>query len=764
MKSVPVSLIGCFLLLLRFPLSAQENFYRTDAVREIRIQFSQANWKHLLDSLFLATGDEGRLMGDVVIDGTLLKKVGVRYKGYSSWNSDEVKNPFNIDLDYCLEDQNYQGFTKLKLSNVIHDPSFVREVLSYEIARDYLPAPRANFANLYINDTLIGLYTNVEAVNKTFTENCYGSRDHSFFKGEPEKLEYPFGQNANLAYTHGTDSSGYLPYYKLESDYGWNDLLSLIYTLNLDTLNLESILNIDRTLWMHAFNYVLLNLDSYIAYAQNYYLYWDDNGRFNPILWDLNMSFGSFRESDGSTHFQGLTIDQMKTLDPLEHLYFSISPRPLMTILFRNDQYRKIYLAHMRTIITEHFSDTGYIERARSLQNMIDAYVLQDTNKFYSYEDFRQNLTQTVGGTGSMIEYPGIADLMQARVAYLLAYPGIGNEPEISAVQSTPEHPVLLDTAWIKAVVSNASQVILASRNSGTGPFMTTQMFDDGNHHDAVAGDGWFGAGIPVTGVILQYYMVAENDSAIAFYPPRAENEVYTIYPAVLPGELVMNEIMVSGNELNPDPNGDYDSWIELCNTTGEALSLGGVSLSDPNVNAIRWFFPDTLLPPKSYLIVWADGDTTQDGLHANFTLSETGGELSLFGYDGSTIDHVVFGNQVPGKSIGRYPNGTGSLSFMTPSFSAYNFIGTTPASGFLLYPNPTTDEITLEMKQKAVLPSISIYNLLGQQLYENRNFPSVEKGDGMILHLDVSGLRQGIYYITVTDTGNTYSGKFIKN
>ena len=68
-----------------------------------------------------------------------------------------------IKLDYIKGAQNYEGIDKIKLSNVIQDPSFVREVLSYEIARKYMPAGEANYTNLFINDTLIGLYTNVEA-------------------------------------------------------------------------------------------------------------------------------------------------------------------------------------------------------------------------------------------------------------------------------------------------------------------------------------------------------------------------------------------------------------------------------------------------------------------------------------------------------------------------------------------------------------------------------------------------------------------------
>ena len=52
----------------------------------------------------------------------------------------------------------------------------------------------------------------------------------------------------------------------------------------MDTLNnhpnfINQILNVDRTLWMHAFNYSIINIDSYIGYAQNYYLYEDNAGK-----------------------------------------------------------------------------------------------------------------------------------------------------------------------------------------------------------------------------------------------------------------------------------------------------------------------------------------------------------------------------------------------------------------------------------------------------------------------------------------------------
>ncbi|MFT5819231.1 MAG: spore coat protein CotH [Crocinitomix sp.] len=175
--------------------NAQTDFYEIETIREIKIYFEEDNWDHILDSLY---GDDKqeRLVGDVRIDGILYEAAGIRYKGYSSASADRVKNPLNIKLDFVNKGQNHEGLNKIKLSNVIHDPSFVREVLSYEIARKYMPASQANYANVYINDVLIGLYTNVESVEEAFLENHFESSINAFFKGNPETLDLD-GENSN---------------------------------------------------------------------------------------------------------------------------------------------------------------------------------------------------------------------------------------------------------------------------------------------------------------------------------------------------------------------------------------------------------------------------------------------------------------------------------------------------------------------------------------------------------------------------------------
>ena len=64
----------------------------------------------------------------VSINGEVFTNVGVKYKGNSTYKATQVKNPFHIELD-AYQEQDYNGYTDIKLSNVANDPSFLREVL-----------------------------------------------------------------------------------------------------------------------------------------------------------------------------------------------------------------------------------------------------------------------------------------------------------------------------------------------------------------------------------------------------------------------------------------------------------------------------------------------------------------------------------------------------------------------------------------------------------------------------------------------------------
>ncbi|MDD4857228.1 MAG: CotH kinase family protein [Candidatus Krumholzibacteria bacterium] len=140
---------------------------------------------------------------------------------------------------------------------------------------------------------------------------------------------------------------------------------------------------------------------------------------------------------------------------------------------------------------------------------------------------------------------------------------------------------------------------------------------------------------------------------------------------------LVINEFMADNGTTMADQNGEFDDWIELYNNSGVAIALGGYFLSD-NTNLTKWVFPDTTIGPGGYLIVWADDDEGQSGLHAGFKLSASGESIYLTDLDTVVVDQVVFGVQTTDLSTGRYPNGTGDFILMNPTFGGPND-GSTP-------------------------------------------------------------------------------------
>ena len=108
-----------------FSTNAQ-TFYDLNTIQTIEITFAQSNWDALLDAA--EPSDAYIEAQSVAINGVTYNTVGVKYKGNSSYNANQVKNPWHIELD-TYTDQNYQGYTDIKLSNLYNDTSFVREIL-----------------------------------------------------------------------------------------------------------------------------------------------------------------------------------------------------------------------------------------------------------------------------------------------------------------------------------------------------------------------------------------------------------------------------------------------------------------------------------------------------------------------------------------------------------------------------------------------------------------------------------------------------------
>jgi len=143
---------------------------------------------------------------------------------------------------------------------------------------------------------------------------------------------------------------------------------------------------------------------------------------------------------------------------------------------------------------------------------------------------------------------------------------------------------------------------------------------------------------------------------------------------------LVINEIMSSNTSFIFDEDGDDSDWIEVYNTTDNAINLLGYFLSDKDDNIERWAFPDMVIEPNQFLLVFASGKNKAIAgkeLHTNFSIKASGEPLLIshlgevvhrvppisleantsYGFqEDGTAPFVVFYNPTPGASNNQAP------------------------------------------------------------------------------------------------------------
>ncbi|RME92897.1 MAG: hypothetical protein D6772_16425 [Bacteroidetes bacterium] len=523
-----LAILGLFCASLAF---GQDHFFATDQMPEIRLRVEADNWRYLLDSLRY-NGTE-YLEVDLTVDGTVLPQVGVRYLVDRSFTPGSARNGLVIDLQAFGKDQQYAGHRRIQLSSALRDPSLMREVIAYEIAGKYFPSPRANFAKVYVNEEYYGLFVNVEAVEEAFLEAAYGDSSGALYYANPaigstpavagcgSKIYGSLQYEANAAcLEHNWD--------QLQGD-SWAPIHQLTKALDQgDIKALENLLDIDATLWMLAFNNVTVNLNSYLGqYANAYYLYQDTDGRFHPILADLNLAFGSFKND-------GVSGSDLKTTDLLmlsPNLHLGNDARPLIKVLLGNEFYYKQYLSYYRTILVEQFLSGRFENQIRNLRAQIANAVAMDQNKYYTAAEYEAALSET---TGKRSRIPGILSFMDKRAEWLQKQPVYTLlPPEISRVGVRGRERFsrsLLNEFRIYATVTGyPRQVYVYYRFGNDGLFQRQAMANDGEHYDGKANDDIYGVVItpPAGSSSIQYYLMAENAKTMHFSPTNYYFEQY---------------------------------------------------------------------------------------------------------------------------------------------------------------------------------------------------------------------------------------------
>lgn len=746
-------------------------FFGKDEIRDIQLDFEQPNYWSLMEANYNAGTD---ILATATIDGVVFDSVGVRFKGNTSYRRNNTeKKSFNITLDYVIEDQNVDGYSTINLGCGWDDNSSMKEVLFNNIGHNYYMGLKSNYANLSINGENWGPYQNVEQFDSDYIREWFFSNDGTIWRALAETTGGggpggggpggggQFGAGTSTLNYNGADSTDYNTDYTLrrtEQEDPWAGLIAACDVLNNEPLatlesELNQVLDIDRTCWFLAHEIVFSDDDSYIFKGgMDYFVYYEpESGRIMPMEYDGNSVLGD----------RNLNWDLFRN---------ETSPDfPLMNRMLQVPAIRQRYLAHVRVILSDYFNAAYAEPLIDSWAASIDTEIQADPKKFYSYAEFLSAVTDlkaAVVTRGNFLlsnsELANVTPLTVDQVSYSVD----------GSQWQTPSSSNEVDVVAQVAGNAGTAEVWLHYDEGFVGAFAKTPMFDDGQHNDGAAGDGQWGASIPAlsSGAYVRYYIEAiadDNAATRTFEPKGAEHDVF-IYQIELQSasadDLVINELMASNTEATADEEGEFDDWIELYNTSGAAVDISNWTLTD-NLNVLDkfTFAQGTVIDQDAYIVVWADNDEEQGDLHAEFKLSADGETVYLLNASQELVDSVAFPTATTDVAYARNPNGTGPFVEQAHTIGGNNeqplgLFETDDSFGLLLYPNPASTFITLELETElASAPSIQIVNVLGELVYEN------QIGFGIRSQVPVSDLRPGMYVIRVQLDDRIVSKEFVK-
>jgi spore coat protein CotH len=163
-------------------------------VHEYRITMSQADLNYMNTYGYREEIKEAELTYN---NERVPGKVGVRYKGSNytlprcffpngdttRGNPNKTCNKISMKIKFTQYDQDrrFYGMKKINLHamTAYSEPTKMHEMLSYELFRDMgIHAPRTSYANVYVNNRLIGLFCVVEEVDGRFTKSRWPGSDH----------------------------------------------------------------------------------------------------------------------------------------------------------------------------------------------------------------------------------------------------------------------------------------------------------------------------------------------------------------------------------------------------------------------------------------------------------------------------------------------------------------------------------------------------------------------------------------------------------
>lgn len=134
---------------------------------------------------------------------------------------------------------------------------------------------------------------------------------------------------------------------------------------------------------------------------------------------------------------------------------------------------------------------------------------------------------------------------------------------------------------------------------------------------------------LPALGVDISYGLNEEGEWLYFNHPtPNEKNgldgHASSDFQVYIDSPLMITEYMIDNRSVLYDEDGDFVDWVEFYNDSDEPFSFSQLYFTDDQTNLRKWAFPDIVIEPRSYLVIYASGkDKVTENVHTNFRLSE---------------------------------------------------------------------------------------------------------------------------------------------
>lgn len=219
---------------------------------------------------------------DVTVSGETLENVGIRKKGFLGSLSVD-KPSLKLRFDKYVDDQRLAGLTRMTLNNMNQDPGLINTCLAYKVmAEAGLPAPRCNFARVFVNQADLGIYAHVDSIKKPFLSRHFTSDEGNLYEATVSDFRPEF-QGTWEKKTHNTEDD-------------WADLEAAVAALEATDEDLLSslapVFHLDAFYTFWAAEVLIGHWDGYAGNRNNTYIYADPvDGLFRFIPWGADSVF-----------------------------------------------------------------------------------------------------------------------------------------------------------------------------------------------------------------------------------------------------------------------------------------------------------------------------------------------------------------------------------------------------------------------------------------------------------------------------------------